>query len=147
MQGEVFGVAADGGRGRGDQLADEPVHGGAPGDFLGSGLLGGAQGEVGLLVLAPLEERAGGVDQETGFALGDGDRTQVDAPGNVDGGSGVPESHGDVDPVHFGVGEAEGGPAQVAVYPEPLPGGVGFGKQLVGGAAVAVLGGGDSATQ
>ncbi len=70
MEGEVLGVAADGGRGRGHQLAHKPVHRRAPGDFLGSSLLGGAQGEVRLLVLAPLEERAGSVDKETGFAFG-----------------------------------------------------------------------------
>ena len=98
-------------------------------------------------MLAPLEERAGGVDEQAGFAFGDGDRAQVDAAGHVDGGSGVPERHGDVDAVHLGVGGAEGGPAQVAVYPEPSCGVVGFGEQFVGGAAVVVLGGGDCAAQ
>jgi hypothetical protein len=40
MGGEGLRVAADGGRGRDHQVADEAVHGGAPGDFLGRGLLG-----------------------------------------------------------------------------------------------------------
>ena len=64
MAGEVFGVAADGGRRGGDELADDAVHGGAAGDFLGGGLLGDPQPEVGLVVLAPLEERPGGIDEQ-----------------------------------------------------------------------------------
>ena len=96
------------------------MHRGAPGDLLGRGLLGGAQREVGLFVLAPLEERAGGVDEEARLALGDGDLAQVDAAGDVDRGSRVPEGDGDVDPVQAGVGGAERGPAQVAVYAEAL---------------------------
>src|SRR5450755_579582 len=142
MAGEVFGVAADGGWGGGDQFADDAVHGGAAGDFLGGGLLGDPQREVGLVVLAPLEECAGGVDEQAGLALGDGDRGQVDAAGHVHGGPGVPEGDGDVDPVKLRVGGAEGGPAQVAVYTKLLPGVVGFGEQVVGGGAVALLGGG-----
>ena len=50
------------------------VHGGAAGDLLGGGLFGRAEREVGLFVPAALEERAGGVDEQRGLPLGDGDR-------------------------------------------------------------------------
>src|ERR1039457_5240576 len=75
------------------------VDGRAAGDFLGGDFFGGAQGDVGLLVAAPLQERAGGVDEQAGFAFGHGDGAQVDAAGDVDGGARVAEGDGDVDPV------------------------------------------------
>src|SRR5205823_3960413 len=51
------------------------------------------------------------------------------------------------DAVQLGVGGAERGPAQVAIDAEPFGGAVGFGQQLVGGAAFVVLGGDDRAAQ
>ena len=123
------------------------MDGRAAGDFLGGGFLGGAQGDVGLLVAAPLQECAGGVDEQAGFAFGHGDGAQVDAAGHVDGGARVAEGDGDVDPVLLGVDRAEGGPAQVAVNAEPLGGVVGLGEQLVGGIALVALGGCDCAAE
>ena len=108
---------------------------------------GGAQGDAGLLVPSPLQERAGGVDQQAGFPLGHGDGAQVDAAGHVDGGARVAEGDGDVDPVLPGVDRAEGGPAEIAVGSEPLGGVVGLGEQFVGGSALVVLGGCDRAAQ
>ena len=115
LAGELPGVAPDARRGRGEQVADEPVDGGASGDFLGRDAVCGTQGDVGLLVPPSLQERAGGVDQQAGFALGHGDDAQVDAAGHVDGGARVAEGDGNADPVLPGIDRAEGGPAKVAV--------------------------------
>ena len=102
---------------------------------------------MGLLVLAPLEERPGHVDEQRGLPFGDGDRAQVDLAGQVDGGSGVAEGDGDVDLVHLRVDRAEGGAAQVRIRAEAA-GGVGcFGEHLVRGGAVVVLGRGEGAAQ
>src|SRR5205814_10691487 len=124
---EPFRIAPDGGRGRDGQLADDAVNGWAASDFFGRGLLGGTQGEVRLVVFAPLEERAGGVDEQACSAFGESDGVQVDAASHVNGGSGISEGDGDVDPVLFGVGRAEPGSAQVAVHAEPFRGAVGLG--------------------
>jgi hypothetical protein len=48
--------------------------------------------------------------------------SKVDAPGGVDGGSGVAEGDGDVDAVQEDVDRTEGGPSQVRVGAEPLSG-------------------------
>jgi hypothetical protein len=91
------------------------VYGRAPGYFLVSGFLGGTYREVCLLVLAPLEEGAGGVNEQARFPLGDVDRAQVDAARDIHGGARVAESHSDVHAVELGIGRAERGPAKVAV--------------------------------
>lgn len=62
-------------------------------------------------MLAALQERAGGVDEQAGLALGDGDLIEVDASGGIDRGSGVTEGDGDVDAVQEDVDRPEGGPA------------------------------------
>ena len=123
------------------------MNGRAAGDFLGGDLLGGTQGDVGLLVAAPLQEGAGGVDEQAGFAFGHGDGAQVDAAGDVDGGARVAEGEGDVDPVLPGVDRAERGPAKVAVNTQTLPGVIGLGEQVVGGIALVILGSGDRAAE
>jgi hypothetical protein len=143
----LLSVTLEGGRCRREEFPDEPVYGGASGDFLVGDLFCCPEGDVGLLVLAPLEECAGGIDEQARFALGDGDLAEVDAAGYVDCGSCVPEGDCDVDAVLPGIGRAEGGPAQVSVDAEPLSGIVGFGEEVVGGCAVVVLGGGDRAAQ
>ena len=139
------GVAAEAGRGQGGEGVGQGADAG--GEFLRGGLLGGAERGVGLAVAAPLEERLGDVDEQAGLAFGDGDRGGVDLAGQVDGGSGVAEGDGDVDLVQLRVDWAEGGAAQVRVGAEAAGGAGGFGEHLVGGGAVVVLGGSQSATQ
>lgn len=88
---EVRGVAAGAGRGQGGEVAGQGTDGGA-GEFLRSGLLVGAERDVCLVVLAPLEVGPGDVDEQAGLAFGDGDRGGVDLAGQVDRGSGVAEA-------------------------------------------------------
>src|SRR5712691_1993573 len=99
MAGEVLGLALDAGRCRGDEVAEELADGGASGDLLGCDVPGGPQREVGVLVLAVLEERAGGVNEQAGLAFGDGDLIEVHAAGGVDSDPGVAEGDRDVDAV------------------------------------------------
>ena len=107
----------------------------------------GAERGVSLLVLAPLEEGPGHVDEQRGLPFGDGDHAQVDLTGQVDGGPGIAEGDGHVDLVHLRVDRAEGGAAQVRVRAEAA-GGVGcLGEHLVRGGAVVVLGGREGAAQ
>lgn len=90
---------------------------GPVGYFLRGDVLPGSQCEVGALVLAALQESAGGVDKQAGLALGDLDVIEVDATGGVDGGSGVSQGEGDVDLVLLDVGRPERGPRRLASLP------------------------------
>lgn len=71
------------------QFAYEPADGWPSGYFLAGEVVCRAESRAGVLVPAPLEERAGGVDEQACFPLGDGDGGQVDSAGHVDGGAGV----------------------------------------------------------
>src|SRR5260370_41989427 len=97
MAGEVLGLALNAGRCGDDEVADELADGRPSGDLLRCDVPGGPQREVGVLVLAVLQERAGGVDEQACLAFGDGDLIKVDAAGGVDGGPGVAEGDSDVD--------------------------------------------------
>ena len=99
LGGELAQVRADRGRRGSEQVADQAADGGPGSDLLGCELVGGAQGVVGLLVLAPLGERLGGIDAERCLALGDGQQVEVHLASVADRGSGVSEADRDVDPV------------------------------------------------
>jgi hypothetical protein len=98
-------------------------------------------------VLAVLQERAGGIDQQARFAFGESDLGQVDAAGGVDGRPGITEGYGDVDVVQPDVHRPERGPPQVRVAAQPAAGIGGLGQQAVCNSTVAALGRGHGPAQ
>jgi hypothetical protein len=70
---EVGGLALEAGRGCSEEVAGELADGWAACDFFGRDVVGGAEGEVAVFVLAALQKGAGGVDEQACFAFGDGD--------------------------------------------------------------------------
>lgn len=85
-----------------------------------------------LLVFAPLGVGAGCVDHECCFAFWNGDPADVDAFGEVDGGSGVAEVDCRGDAVKLNVGGAECGPLGVAVVPDGIGYAGGLGQESLG---------------
>src|SRR5260221_1112526 len=139
---EVGSMTLDAGWCRSDQVPDKSVDSWAPGDLFGRRLLGGAQRQQSLFMLAPLQEGAGGIDEEARLALSDRDLAEVNGAGDIQRDSRVAQGHGDVDPVQLGVGGAERRPAEVTVLAHAAADIVGFAEKFMCCAAVVVPGSG-----
>jgi hypothetical protein len=114
-----------------------------PGELLRGEGFGGAQGFVGLVELAPLDEGASEVEEQAGLALAHVDGVEVDALGEVHCGACVAEQYRSGDPVLEHVRRSERGPLVVAVVPESVSCVFGLVEELVARAWVGVFGGGD----
>ncbi|MCO8301418.1 hypothetical protein [Streptomyces sp. RKCA744] len=102
-------------------------------------MLGGEEGPVAAVRLAPLVEGAGDVDPVSGLAFGGGQGGGIDAAGVFDGLACVAEQVADRDLVEEYLAGAEDGAAEQGVLSELPGGGFCLGDEGVGGVPVALF--------